>query len=364
LADFKGRGLKVAVHTALSAALIFSIADTADAKARKKKRIAYKPVPERLAIISIDAETNEVLSSQFADELRHPASLTKVMTLYMLFDALEAGDIKMDDRVPFSANAAAQSPTKLGVPAGGSISVEQAIYALVIQSANDAATAVAEKLGGTERKFAAMMTTKARELGMDKTTFVNASGLPDVRQITTARDMATMSQAIMRNHPDMYGYFSATDMAFGKAQFRNHNRLLGKVEGVDGIKTGYTRMSGFNLTTSAVRDGQRIIAVVLGGQTSRSRDLKMQSLIEDAFADLSKRTGKTFASASGQPRIAFSALPTNVQTRPIVSAPAGATVIKASPFALGATTGGSSARADALTLDGLHGNTDVVPDLY
>ncbi len=364
MADSKGRGLKIAVNTALSAALIFSIADTADAKARKKKRIAYKPVPERLAIISIDAETNEVLSSQFADELRHPASLTKVMTLYMLFDALEAGDIKLEDRVPFSATAAAQAPTKLGVPAGGSISVEQAIYALVIQSANDAATAVAEKLGGTERKFAAMMTAKARELGMDKTTFVNASGLPDVRQITTARDMATMSQAVMRNHPNMYSYFSATDMAFGKAHFRNHNRLLGKVEGVDGIKTGYTRMSGFNLTTSAVRDGQRVIAVVLGGQTSRSRDLKMQSLIEDAFADLSKRAGTTLASASGQPRIAFSALPTNVQTRPIVSAPAGASVIKASPFALGATTGGSSARADALTLDGLHGNTDVVPDLY
>ncbi len=364
MADSKGRGFQIAVNTALSAALIFSVADSAEAKARKKKRIHYRPAPERLAIISIDADTNEVLDSQFADELRHPASLTKVMTLYMLFDALEDGKLKLDDRIPISVNASRQAPTKLGAPAGSSISVEQAIYGLVIQSANDVATAVAEKLGGTESKFASMMTAKGRELGMEKTVFVNASGLPDVRQVTTARDIATLSQAIMRNHADMYGYFSATDMAFGKAHYRNHNRLLGKVEGVDGIKTGYTRMSGFNLTTSAVRDGQRVIAVVLGGQTSRSRDLKMQSLLEDAFADLSKRSGTKLASASVQPRIAFSALPTNVQSRPIVSAPAGAGAIKASPFALGATTGGSSARADALTLDGLHGNTDIVPDLY
>ena len=364
MAEFKGRGLKVAVNTALSAALIFSVADSADAKSRKKKRIAYKPAPERLALISIDSETNEVLSSQYADELRHPASLTKVMTLYLLFDAIESGKVKLDDRVLISANAARQAPTKLGAPAGTTISVEEAIYSLVIKSANDVATAVAEKLGGTESKFAAMMTAKSRAIGMEKTVFLNASGLPDVRQVSTARDLATMSQAIMRDHPDMYPYFSAKETAFGTYHLRTHNRLLGQVDGVDGIKTGYTRMSGFNLTTSAVRDGHRVVAVVLGGQTARSRDLKMQMLLEDAFADLSKRSGMTLASASGQPRIAFSALPTNLRTRPIVSAPAGASVIKVSPFALGATTGGSSARADALTLDGLHGNTDVVPDLY
>ncbi|MET0546016.1 MAG: D-alanyl-D-alanine carboxypeptidase family protein [Caulobacterales bacterium] len=364
MSDAKGRGFRIAFTTAMTAALVFSAADPADA-ARRKKRVHYKPQPERLAIIAIDADTNEVLTSKFADEKRHPASLTKVMTLYMLFDQVDAGKLKLTDRIPISLNASRQAPTKLGAPAGSTISVEEAINALVIQSANDVATAVAEKIGGTESKFATMMTSRGREIGLEKTVFVNASGLPDVRQITSARDIATLSQAIMTDHPGMYKYFSATEMVYGPAHFRNHNKLLGRIEGVDGIKTGYTRMSGFNLSTSAVRDGHRVIAVVLGGQTARSRDTKMQTVLEEAFADLENRqNAKTqVASASGQPRIAFSALPMTVQPRPVVNAPSIGTALTASPFGV-AASGGSASRADGLTLDGLRGNVDVVPDLY
>jgi D-alanyl-D-alanine carboxypeptidase len=362
VSDVTSRSVKLVIQTAVAAAFIFTAVDSADAKSRKKKRY-IKPVPERLAIIAIDADTSEVLDSKYADEVRHPASITKVMTLYMLFDQIDSGKIKLTDRVQISLNASRQAPTKLGVPAGSSISVEEAINALVIQSANDVATAVAEKIGGSESKFATLMTARARELGLQKTVFVNASGLPDVRQVTTARDIATLSQAVMRDHAGMYKYFSATDMAFGPAHYRNHNRLLGKIEGVDGIKTGYTRMSGFNLTTSAVRDGHRVIAVILGGRTARSRDTKMSTVLEEAFADLSTRNNMNMASAAGQTRIAFSALPLNVQQRPIVTAPSSGSAFIASPFSV-AATGGSAARADSLTLDGLHGNVDVVPDLY
>jgi D-alanyl-D-alanine carboxypeptidase len=360
VSDSNSRCVRLVFHTAVAAALIFSVADTADAKARKKKRL--KPQPERYAAIVIDADTSEILHARFADSERHPASLTKMMTLYMLFDAIEDGKVKLTDKIPVSARAAGQAPTKLGLKTGSTIEVEDAIRALIVQSANDVAVAVAEKLGGTEAQFSALMTAKAKSIGLDHSKFVNASGLPDARQITTARDVATLSQALMRDFPTMYPYFSTAEMAYGPAMYRNHNRLLGRIEGVDGIKTGYTRMSGFNLSTSAVRDGRRVIAVVMGGASASSRDLKMETLLTAAFDELERRSGTQMASASGQPRIAFSALPLDVQTRPTVSAPAGTASLITAP--LGIAASGAPARTPAIVLDGLRGHIDVVPDLY
>ncbi|OCW56817.1 D-alanyl-D-alanine carboxypeptidase [Hoeflea olei] len=233
----------------------------------------------KYAGIVVDAKTGKTLYANDADELRYPASLTKMMTLYLTFEALERGKIKLDTRVTFSANAAKEPPTKLGVGAGNSITVEQVIYGLVTKSANDAATAIAEHLGGSEANFAKMMTSKARALGMSRTTFRNAHGLPNSGQQTTARDMATLGIALREHFPRQYKYFSTRSFKFGKARFANHNRLLGAVRGVDGIKTGYTRASGFNLVTSVVDRDRSIVAVVMGGRTGASRNEQMKDLI-------------------------------------------------------------------------------------
>ncbi|WP_235912044.1 D-alanyl-D-alanine carboxypeptidase [Mesorhizobium xinjiangense] len=237
----------------------------------------------------IDANTGETLYSDQADEYRYPASLTKMMTLYMIFEALQAGRIKKDTRITFSPHAAAQPPTKLGVRAGGSITVETAIYSLVTKSANDAAAAVAEHLGGTESGFARMMTRKAHSLGMKHTTFRNASGLPNSAQKTTARDMATLGLALREHFPQYYSYFSTRSYTFGKRRMGNHNKLLGRVKGVDGIKTGYIRAAGFNLVASVKRDGRSIVAVVMGGKTGRSRDAHMADLIQRTLPKASRR---------------------------------------------------------------------------
>jgi D-alanyl-D-alanine carboxypeptidase len=234
----------------------------------------------KYAGIVIDAKTGKVLYSNSADSARYPASLTKMMTLYLTFEALEQGKISKGSRVRFSRHAASMQPSKLGVKAGSSISVEQAIYALVTKSANDAAAALAETLGGTESRFAEMMTAKARSLGMKSTTFRNASGLPDSRQKTTARDMATLGIALREHFPQYYGYFSTRSFKFGSKSYGNHNRLLGRVKGVDGIKTGYTRASGFNLVSSVESGGRSIVAVVMGGRTGKSRNDQMVSLIQ------------------------------------------------------------------------------------
>lgn len=233
----------------------------------------------KYAGIVIDAKTGKTLYANDADELRYPASLTKMMTLYMMFEALERGTIKLNTRIKFSANAAKEPPTKLGVGAGRSVTVEQIIYSLVTKSANDASTAIAEHLGGSEAKFASMMTAKARSLGMSRTTFRNAHGLPNSQQTTTARDMATLGIALREHFPRQYIYFSTRSFTFGKTRMGNHNRLLGVVRGVDGIKTGYTRASGFNLVSSVVDRDRSIVAVVMGGRTGASRNAQMKDLI-------------------------------------------------------------------------------------
>ena len=228
----------------------------------------------------IDARTGRVLYALNPDSLRHPASLTKVMTLYMLFEALESGKVTMNTDLKVSARAQRQAPSKLGLNAGDTIKVEDAIKALVTKSANDVAVTVAENLGGSEDEFANLMTRKAQSLGMKRTVYANASGLPNPKQLTTARDLITLGQAIQKRFPKYFAYFSMRSFEYDGNEIPTHNKLLGKVEGVDGIKTGYTQKSGFNLLTSVHTDDKALIAVILGGRSGRARDNRMADLIE------------------------------------------------------------------------------------
>lgn len=248
---------------------------------------------EKYASIVIDAETDTVLHARHADAPRYPASLTKVMTLYMLFDEIKAGRIGLDDKLSVSKTAASQPPSNLRLSAGDKISVRDAIDALVTKSANDVAVVVAEKIGGSEDRFAALMTVKARTLGMNATNFYNASGLPDNRQVSTARDMAVLAEAMLEDHPDYYHYFSTTKFEWDGRTYKNHNKLLGRVQGVDGIKTGYTRASGFNLMASSMRGDRRIITIMLGGRTSGARNRHVADLIEAAYRSFEGPTGNT-----------------------------------------------------------------------
>ncbi|WP_084398184.1 D-alanyl-D-alanine carboxypeptidase family protein [Henriciella aquimarina] len=245
--------------------------------------MAPAAIAEKYASIVVDAQTNEVLHARHADEPRYPASLTKAMTLYMLFDALKAGEVTFDEKLYVSRHAASQPPSALRLRAGSSISVRDAINALVTKSANDVAAVVGERLGGTESRFATLMTAKAKALGMSNTTFRNASGLPDTQQLSTARDMAILAERLLEDHADYYHYFATSSFDWGSRTYKNHNNLLDRVDGVDGIKTGYTRASGFNLMASATRDGHRIIAIMFGGSTSKSRDAHVTDLIEAAY---------------------------------------------------------------------------------
>jgi len=247
---------------------------------------ALPAAAEKYASIVIDSRTDTVLHARHADAPRHPASLTKVMTLYMLFDEIEAGRVSLTDAMPVSATAARQPPSRLGLRAGQTLSVEAAIEALVTKSANDAAVVVAEHIAGSEDRFAALMTVKARMIGMADTMFMNASGLHDPDQMTTARDMARLAKALMADHPAFYDYFSTAEFSYGGRTYTNHNKLLGSVDGVDGIKTGYTRASGFNLMATAARDGRRVVAIMLGGHSARSRNGHVADLIEAAFTAL------------------------------------------------------------------------------
>jgi D-alanyl-D-alanine carboxypeptidase (penicillin-binding protein 5/6) len=244
---------------------------------------------EKYAAVVVDANTGEVLYARRADEPRYPASITKIMTLYLTFEALATGRLSVNDRIPVSAHAAHQNPSKLGIRPGGSLTVDQAIKAIAVLSANDIAVAVAEKIGGNERKFAELMTLRAKELGMDRTHFANANGLPDPHQISTARDIAILSRAIMRDYPQYYSYFGVKEFQFEGREITNHNHLLGKVEGVDGLKTGYTSAAGFNLAASAKRNGKRLIAVVLGGSSTAARDENVEDLINGGFEVFSRR---------------------------------------------------------------------------
>lgn len=245
------------------------------------KTAAVAPLQsEKYAAIVVDANTGKVLYERNSQAPRYPASLTKMMTLYMLFEAIDAGRVSLDTPVTVSDYAAKRPPSKLGVKAGQSIDAREAILALAVRSANDVAVAVAEHLGGSEERFAAMMTAKARELGMYSTTFRNASGLPDDGQRTTARDLAVLSMALRKRFPHHYHFFSSREFAHAGRVIRGHNDLIGRVAGVDGIKTGYIRASGFNLATSAGRGGRRVVAVVMGGESAATRNAHMEQLIE------------------------------------------------------------------------------------
>ncbi|QRM45440.1 D-alanyl-D-alanine carboxypeptidase [Rhizobium sp. BG4] len=274
--------VKMITALAIATAAFLAESVTAEAEAANPK----------YAGIVVDAKTGNVLYSENADRLQYPASLTKMMTLYMTFEALEQGRIALDTRVPFSPHASAQAPTKLGVRAGGSITVEQGILGLVTLSANDAATALGELLGGgSEDRFAQMMTAKAHALGMTRTTYRNANGLPNTAQMTTARDQARLGIALRQHFPQYYGYFATQSFKFGTRTIRSHNRLVGSVRGVDGIKTGYTRAAGFNLVSSVQDEGRSIVGVVMGGASTPARDNQMRKLIAAYLPKASTRGG-------------------------------------------------------------------------
>lgn len=234
----------------------------------------------KYAGIVIDAKTGKVLYANSADSYRYPASLTKMMTIYMMLEAIDAGQMSKKTRIRMTAHGASMQPSKLGMKVGQTLSAEQAILALVTKSANDVAAAVGDHMGGSEAEFAKMMTQRARQLGMSKTTFRNASGLPDSKQVTTARDMAMLGIALREHFPHHYHYFETRSFTHGKNTYSNHNRLLGSVRGVDGIKTGYTRASGYNLVSSVETNGRSIVAVVMGGKSGKSRNAQMVKLID------------------------------------------------------------------------------------
>ncbi|HVP86241.1 MAG TPA: D-alanyl-D-alanine carboxypeptidase [Rhizomicrobium sp.] len=254
---------------------------------RKLKAAAWVPPhptdPSKDAALIIDGRTGATLYARNEDAIRHPASLTKMMTLYLLFDALKQGKVTMDTPLKVSYHATQQKPTKLYLKKGETIPVETAIKAIVVLSANDVAVTIAENLGGTESKFADMMTEKAHQLGMKDTHYNNASGLPDPGQVTTAADLATLARHVAYDYPQYFHYFSTVSFSWHGTPHITHNNLIGNYEGADGIKTGYTNASGFNLVSSVVRGGEHVIGVVMGGYTARSRDREMERLLDDTF---------------------------------------------------------------------------------
>jgi D-alanyl-D-alanine carboxypeptidase (penicillin-binding protein 5/6) len=244
--------------------------------------------PKNTAIV-IDAKTGEVLYNERADSPRYPASVTKVMTFYLAFEALASGRLHLNDQIVVSPLAAAQPPTRLGLRAGETISVENALHAMAVHSANDMAVAVAERIGGTESHFAEMMTLKAQQLGMANTRYVNANGLPDSRQVTSAHDIAILTRAILRNYPQYYSFFGQQEFSYRGRTYVNTNHLLGKMPGVDGLKTGFTNAAGFNLDASAVRNGHRLIAVVMGSSSSAVRNADVENLLLTGFDIMERR---------------------------------------------------------------------------
>jgi D-alanyl-D-alanine carboxypeptidase len=251
--------------------------------------------------MTVDAHTGKVLFSQNPDQARYPASLTKVMTLYILFEELKAGRLTLHSPLKCSAHGASRPPSKLGLRPGEMVKVEDAIKALVTRSANDVAATIAENISGSEKAFALRMTNTSRALGMSRTTFRNASGLPDPQQITTARDMATLSLRIQRDFPQYYHYFRITGFTYKGKLIRTHNRLLGKFQGTDGIKTGYIRASGYNLTTSAARKGKRLVGVVMGGKTGSARNAYMMQMLNKYWNKATSSRVNTIAAAAGTP---------------------------------------------------------------
>ena len=253
------------------------------------------------ASILLDYRSGEVLAARNADDSVIPASLTKMMTLYLTFRAVTAGQLDLSSRIKVSSRAAGMPPTKLGLRAGDTIPVEDAIMGLVTRSANDAATVLAEALGGSEDRFAMAMTRTARKLGMTRTVFRNASGLPDGEQRTTARDLALLASRLIKDYPGYYRYFSSQGFAYRGRNHPNHNRLLAVYPGMDGLKTGYTRASGFNLAASAVRDGRRLVAVVIGGRSASARDATMVALLDRGFERAPRLPGEEALVAQREP---------------------------------------------------------------
>lgn len=243
----------------------------------------------KYAAVVLDYATGEVLHSRRADVALYPASLTKMMTLYMLFEALERGELRLGSKLDVSRRAAGMPASKLGLGAGSTITVEQAIEAIVVKSANDVAVVIAEALAGSEPRFADAMTRRARAIGMRHTTFKNASGLPDRQQKSSAADMARLAYRLISDHPRYYPYFSRRSFSFNGVNHRGHNRLLVSYAGMDGLKTGYTRASGFNLAATARRSGERVIVVVFGGRSARTRDKEVARLLDLGFERVRER---------------------------------------------------------------------------
>jgi D-alanyl-D-alanine carboxypeptidase len=278
-------------------ALVGSLAPVAGCSATTtaEKVLTVPAPPQKYAAIVVDAKNGRTLFEVNSTAPRYPASLTKMMTLYMLFEALDSGRVTKATPIPVSTHAAAQPPTKLRLKPGETIDVETAIRAMAVKSANDVAVAVGEYLGGSEEAFAAAMTARARQIGMRNTVFRNASGLPDDTQHTTARDMAVLGMALRARFPHYYHYFSATDFSFRGRLIRGHNDMLGRVRGVDGIKTGYIRASGFNIVTSYDADGRRLVVVVMGADSARQRNAHAEALLQRALSPTSGDTRLVFA---------------------------------------------------------------------
>jgi D-alanyl-D-alanine carboxypeptidase len=269
-------GIRGVVSFAAALALVFGASTPA---------AAAKGNPKYAAIV-MHADSGDVLFARAPDEKRYPASLTKMMTLYLLFEELEAGRMTLDQSLAVSAQAAGQPPSKLGLSSGSTIDVETAIEALVVKSANDVAVTVAESISGSEWKFAQAMTRKAAALGMRSTTFKNASGLPNSKQTTTARDLVTLSRRLVQDFPQYFDYFDIESFTWNGRTYRTHNALVKTFDGADGLKTGYTQRSGFNLATTASRDGSRLIGVVLGGRSVRTRDAHMREILTASFESI------------------------------------------------------------------------------
>lgn len=328
-------------------------AGVADAAPKKKKQARAKSTVTRTvaatdtgmwkrgtSAIVVDANTGRVLYEENPDALRHPASVTKVMTLYLLFEQLEARRLRLDSQLRVSAYAAAQQPSKLGVKAGSTISVEDAIQALVTRSANDVSVVIAENLAGDSATFARRMTQRARSLGMSRTTYRNPNGLPDPQQVTTARDLATLGRAIQERFPRYYEYFSTRSFVYRGQTIGNHNRMFGRIEGVDGIKTGYTNASGFNLLTSVKANGRYVIGVVMGGASAASRDNRMVQLVSAALPKaysgrqmVARMNGAPALADDAAPEVAVAAaeIPSPEPAPAEIPAPAPAPVVARAP---------------------------------
>ena len=277
----------------------------------------------RYAAIVLDADSGEVLHASSADAARYPASLTKMMTLYLLFEAMDKGLMRTDTAMPVSAHAASMPQTNISLKKGERLRVRDAIPALVVRSANDVAVVVAEALGGTESEFARMMTAKARSMKMTATTFRNASGLPDNAQASTARDLAILSLRLMKDFPQHYHYFSTASFSFRGKTYYSHNRMVKNYAGVDGMKTGYIRASGFNVATSAVRGERRLIGVVMGGNTAQSRDAQMAKLLDSGFKQATQLAGKSGKAApAGKLLVSTETVRQEVRAEPAARPPA------------------------------------------